>query len=160
MGAAARKVRRRANRSGAITTGLLIVVPLSLVFMPTAILMAAGMIPTLVAFLADRDPERTAPMTVGALNFVGCMAFVIRLWQGNNTLAGALAMLSDPFVWFGMYGAAAVGWGFYYGIPPVVAGWIAMRAQARIDKLKAEQEALVAEWGPEVRGEPAGAGEG
>ncbi len=145
---------RGRDRSGVITTALLILVPLSLVFMPTAMVVAAGMIPTLVAYLIDRDPEKTAPLTVGALNFVGCMVFVISLWQGSHTIAGAMRLLSDPFVWFAMYGAAAVGWAVYYGVPPMVAAWIAMRAESRIQSLRDEQANLVKEWGPEVRGEP------
>ncbi|WP_207479491.1 hypothetical protein [Arenibaculum pallidiluteum] len=150
---AARGRRRSGERGGPVTLFLLIVVPLSLIFMPTALVIGAGLIPTAVAFLIDRDPDKTAPMTVGAVNFVGAMAFVIQLWQREHSLAAALAILSNPFAWAGMYGAAALGWGIYYAVPPMVAGFSAMRAQARIDKLREQQAALVAEWGPEVKGE-------
>ncbi|HEV7372136.1 hypothetical protein [Arenibaculum sp.] len=149
--------RRRARSKGnGLTVLLLIVVPMSLLFMPTAVLLAVGLVPTAVAFVIDRDPDKTAPMTVGALNFVGVMVFAIQLWQGRHSLAGVMTLLGDPFTWLGMYGAAAVGWALYYGIPPAVAMWTAMRAETRIARLREHQQDLAEEWGPEVRGEPAG----
>jgi hypothetical protein len=136
-----------------MTAALLLSVPLGLLFMPTALLMAVGLVPTAVAYIADRDPDKTAPLTVGALNFVGVMAFAIGLWQRDHTLAGAMRVLGDPFAWLGMYGAAAVGWALYNGIPPMVAMWIAMRAETRIRQLEEQQREIAREWGPEVRGE-------
>jgi hypothetical protein len=147
--------RRARRRSNGLTVLLLIAAPLSLLFMPTAILLAVGLVPTAVAFVVDRDPDKTAPMTVGALNFVGVMVFAIDLWRGRHSLSGVMALLGDPFTWLGMYGAAAVGWALYYGIPPAVAMWTAMRAEARINRLRERQQDLAEEWGPEVRGEPA-----
>lgn len=146
--------RRARSKGNGLTVLLLIVVPLSLLFMPTAVLLAVGLVPTAVAFVIDRDPDKTAPMTVGALNFVGVMVFAIRLWRGQHTLSGVMALLGDPFTWLGMYGAAAVGWALYYGIPPAVAMWTAMRAETRIGRLREHQQELMEEWGSEVHGEP------
>ncbi|HSK39212.1 MAG TPA: hypothetical protein VK943_05550 [Arenibaculum sp.] len=146
--------RRRAKKGGASgTVALVLLLPLVMLFMPTALLMAVGLVPTMVAFIVDRDPDKTAPMTVGAMNFVGVMAFAISLWRTGNTLDGALALLADPFTWLGMYGAAGVGWALYHGIPPAVAMWIAVRAQAKITRIEGRQDELVEEWGPEVSGE-------
>lgn len=144
---------RQGRKGGPMMTMLLLCLPLGLLFMPTALLMLVGLVPTAVAYVADRDPDKTAPLTVGAMNLVGVMPFAIGLWQRDHTLAGAMRVLGDPFSWLGMYGAAAVGWALYNGIPPMVAMWIAMRAEGRIQHLEEHQRDLVREWGPEVRGE-------
>ena len=143
---------RRKQSSSATITALVILLPAGLIFMPMAVLLAVGMIPTAVAYVVDRDPDKTAPMTVGALNFVGVVAYAIALWQTGHSMAALTRLLTDPFTWLVMYGSAALGWGLYYGIPPAVAGWITMRAESRIARRVAEQQELVAEWGREVTG--------
>jgi hypothetical protein len=135
-----------------MVTALVILCPAGLVFFPTTVLLLAGLIPTMVAYVIDRDPDKTAPMTVGALNFVGVVAFIISLWKAGHTMGALTKILTDPFAWLVMYGAAGAGWGLYYGIPPAVAAWIALRAESRIaDRLEAQRE-LIAGWGPEVSG--------
>jgi len=131
---------------------LLILLPAGLVFLPSTLLLTVGMIPTVVAYVVDRDPEKTAPMTVGALNFVGVVTFLINLWQAGHTMAALSKVMTDPFAWLVMYGAAGLGWSLYYGIPPAVAGWITLRAQSRIARRVEEQQELVAHWGSEVNG--------
>jgi len=146
------KRRGKQPKSGGVVTALTILFPAGLIFLPTAILLVVGMIPTVVAYMVDKDPDKTAPMTVGALNFVGVMAYAIALWKAGHSLAALNRLVTDPFAWLVMYGAAALGWGLYYGVPPAVAGWIALRAENRIAKRVAEQQELVAEWGREVTG--------
>ena len=36
-------------------------------------------------------------------------------------MAALTKVLTDPFAWLVMYGAAGLGWTLYYGIPPAVA---------------------------------------
>jgi hypothetical protein len=145
--------RERRRGGGLATAALVLVVPLSFFFLPIMMVLAVGLVPTLVAFVVDRGPERTAPLTVAAMNLVGVLPFAVQLWQGGHGIAGALLYLSDPYVWVVMYGTAAMGWGILFGVPPLVAAWIANRARARIEALRAEQGRLAAEWGNEVRGE-------
>ena len=135
-----------------MVTVLLILLPAGLIFLPSTILLAVGMIPTVVAYVVDRDPDKTAPMTVGGLNFAGVVTFLISLWQAGHTMTALTKVLTDPFAWLVMYGAAGLGWALYYGIPPAVAGWIMLRAEARIAQRIEEQRELIALWGTEVNG--------
>jgi hypothetical protein len=153
---AGKKGSRRRGRwgRGILMPVLLLLLPACIVFMPTMLLVVVGMIPTAVAYIVDRDPEKTAPITVGSLNFVGVMIYAIDLWQHGNTMANATKALGKPVPWLVMYGAAAIGWALYYGIPPAVGAWMAMRAERRITKEVERQRELREEWGPEVAGDP------
>jgi len=126
--------------------------PLAALVMPTTLLLLAGLIPTVVAFIIDRDPDKSAPLTVGAMNFCGIMPFCIKLWQGGHTIDLTLRLLSQPGNWLVMYGAAAFGWLLYYGIPPLVVNAMVMREQQKIRELEQARAALVADWGPEIAG--------
>lgn len=148
---AAKGKRRRSGRG--IWTFLLLILPACLVILPTTIVFGIGMVPTMVAYMVDRDPEKSAPITVGGLNFCGCMPYAIDLWKHGHNLTAAMKVFADPLSWLIMYGAAAVGWAFYYGIPPAVASAEVMRAEKRVEVLKQAKVALVQEWGPEVAGD-------
>ncbi|WP_448190502.1 hypothetical protein [Azospirillum sp. sgz301742] len=147
-GAAKRKKKRLS-----IWTLLLLLLPAGLVVLPTTILFGLGMIPTMVAYVTDRDPEKPAPITVGGLNFCGCLPYAIDLWKHGGGVTAALKLFADPLTWLVVYGAAAVGWAFYFGIPPAVANTEVMRSEGRIDALKQRKVALVQEWGPDVAGD-------
>ncbi len=148
------------KKKGSMLTVILLLIPAGLVVLPTSILFGIGMIPTMVAYVIDRDPEKSAPITVGGLNFCGCMPFAIDLWKHNHTIAAAGKIFADPVAWLVMYGAAAVGWALYFGIPPAVANLEVLRAEKRVDGLKQKKVALVQEWGPDVAGEVFGDSEG
>lgn len=144
---------KKKKRKGSLLTLVLLIIPAALIVLPTSILFGVGMIPTIVAYVVDRDPEKSAPITVGGLNFCGCMPFAIDLWKHHHTIAAAGKILMDPVSWLVMYGAAAIGWSLYYAIPPVVANLEIGRAEKRVDVLKQKKVALVQEWGPDVAGE-------
>jgi len=144
---------RRRKKKGGMLTLILLIIPAGLIVLPTSILFGIGMIPTIVAYVVDRDPEKSAPITVGGLNFCGCMPFAIELWKHQHTIGAAAKIFADPLAWLVMYGAAAVGWGLYYGIPPLVAGMEVSRAEKRVEVLKGKKVALVQEWGPDVAGD-------
>lgn len=144
--------RKKKKKGGALTL-ILLIVPAALIVLPTTILFGIGMIPTIVAYVIDRDPDKSAPITVGGLNFCGCMPFAIDLWKHQHTIGAAAKVFADPLSWLVMYSAAAVGWGIYYGIPPIVAGMEVTRAEKRVEVLKQKKVALVQEWGPDVAGD-------
>src|SRR5690349_5851955 len=107
MSAAERRRKKGRGSSSGMFTMLLIMAPIGLIFLPSTILLAVGMIPTVVAYVVDRDPDETAPMTVGGLNLAGVVTFLISLWQAGHTMTALTKVLTDPFAWLVVYGAAA-----------------------------------------------------
>lgn len=146
-----RKRGRGRHSVVAVVMGLFVV---SIMFMPTAMIFAVGMVPTLVAFISGRDPDRYAPIAVGSLNFCGVMPTAIDLWQTGHTIANAARILSDPLNWLIMYAAAAIGWLIYFTVPAATQAFIAHSHQAQIAKKQKLQKELLAEWGRAVTGLP------
>ena len=91
-----------------------------LIFLPSSTLLAAGLVPTMIAYLTDSDRRKTSAISVGTLNLCGVMPFEIKLWEGANTMAACGQMLRNPETWAVMYAAAVVGAVIYYTIPPIV----------------------------------------
>lgn len=148
-----RPPRRRGGGGGAMFL-LLLLAPAGLMMMPTSVLVLAGLAPTFVAYLIDRDPEKSAALTVGAMNLCGVAPFVVRLWQQGHEMSVTLRMLADPGTWLVMFGAAAIGWLMYFFIPQIVAAVMSLRSQSKIKELEERRGMLVADWGAEVMGRP------
>jgi hypothetical protein len=145
--------RRGGPSVGPLAFGVaLLLIPAGLLFLPTTLLLAVGMLPAVVAFVVDRDPERYAAIAVGPLNFAGLLPFLLDLWQGANSMAQLEQIAARPANWILVYGAAAFGWAIYTALPPAVAGVLVARRRRRIEELKAKRMRLVSEWGEEVTG--------
>lgn len=118
--------------------------------LPTVLLCCVGVFPTFVALIVDRSRDGNTPMAVGTLNLAGLLPSLLGLWTGGHTVAIASRILSDPYTWLFAYGAAAVGWALVLGLPKVVETAMTFRNESEIRRLEARQQALVAEWGPDV----------
>lgn len=151
-----RSLNRRPKRGGSGSAMLLVLLlaPAGLMMMPTSVLVLAGLAPTFVAYLIDRDPEKSAALTVGAMNLCGVAPFIVRLWQRGHEMSVTLRMLADPGTWLVMFGAAAIGWLLYFFIPQIVAAAMSLRSQSKIKELEERRGMLIADWGTDVMGRP------
>jgi hypothetical protein len=113
------------------------------------VFMLVGFAPTIAAGLIDRDPERHAAIAVGAMS-LGAMIPMI-LGQLTARSGSGYSVLSDPFAWLTVYGAAGIGWAVHTTVPVVVVMLSDMRAEWRRKELLKQQESLVEEWGDEVK---------
>ncbi|MFM2044651.1 MAG: hypothetical protein RLY86_3227 [Pseudomonadota bacterium] len=145
------------RRSGGLLIFLVLVLPFGLLVLPTTVMLLAGLIPTVVAYIVDRDPDKPACLSVAAMNLCGIMPFLIKLWREGHTADLAFGLLAQPTTWLVMYGAAGIGWGIYYLVPPIVTGLSVSRDEATIRQLEEQRALLVKDWGPEVAGKPDGA---
>jgi hypothetical protein len=125
-------------------------VPLMYFSMPTIVVFFPGMLPTGVAWLCDRTDQKYATFCVGGLNLCGVFPYVMNVWAEGLQIPAAIDIISNIFSLLVMYSAAGFGWMMFLAIPPVVSAFLTVLAQRRVMFLRALQEDIVQEWGPEV----------
>lgn len=130
-----------------IGTVLVLITALSL---PSLIVLAIGLLPTGVAYIIDRNEQKAGTFCVGGMNMCGVFPYVMKLWTDSHTVAAAAATVSDIFALLIMYAAAGFGWMMFLAVPPVIAAFLSVIAQARVKMLRAAQQEIMEEWGPEV----------
>ena len=118
--------------------------------LPTVILLFFGMMPTLVAYIIDRTPQRYSAYCVGGFNFAGVFPYLMKLWLGSHEISFAFGIVTNVFTLLVMYGTAEFGWMVLVGVPPVVGAFLEVVSQRRVAELIEIQKKLIAEWGPEV----------
>lgn len=133
-----------------IIWGLLILVLLLMAALPTVLVVAFGMLPGMVAFIIDRTEERSATFCVGGLNLCGVFPYLLELWTEDNSLEMASSQLTDVFVLAVMYGGAGMGWMLYLSLPPVIASFIQVMSERRLQQLRKIQSDILEQWGEEV----------
>lgn len=120
---------------------------LLLLALPTTMVLAVGMAPTMTAFLGDRTPGRFLTKCVAGMNFAGVIPSLYNLWITGHDLSTAMKVVTDVYAWLLMYGAAGMGWLLFLGLPGAVAMFRALNAKRRIYVLREKQKDLINEWG-------------
>jgi hypothetical protein len=141
--------RRKVGTGRVLITGFLLL-PVVAVLFPTCMVLASGMVPTVVAFLVDRSRAKFLTLTVGMMNFCGTLPGVVDLWQHWQSYDMAGRIATDPFFWALAYAAAGVGWLIFLSLPPILASFYSVVTDRRIATLRKRQSALVDAWGEEV----------
>lgn len=133
---------------------VLIVLLLTIVAaLPTFIVVAIGMVPTLVAFIVDLTPGRYLCRCVAGLNVAGVAPFVHKLWTGQNNIEAALRIIGDSLAWLAFYGSAGFGWMLFLSLPGIVAAARTISARRQVHLLRESQKNLAREWGFTATGE-------
>ncbi|WP_374373189.1 hypothetical protein [Dongia sp.] len=125
---------------------------IGLVFLPTTVVVLAALTPTFVARIVDTSPGRRLTVTVGAMNLVGALYFVHRIWATGHSVSDIGPTLGDTFGWLCALVGAAAGWVIFGAMPAIVGRIAAAQTAIRLRRLGAQQDKLVAEWGETVRG--------
>ena len=124
-----------------------LVAALMFVFPQVFILLIVGLSPSVVAFLIDRTPKKYATFCVGGMNISGVFPAFLNLLNGDNSIAGATSILTNPFEMTFIFAAAGLGWLIYFAFPPVVKSLLTILAQHRISNLRGLQRQLIKDWG-------------
>lgn len=117
---------------------------------PLFIVFLIGMVPTVVAFICDRDREKFSAIAIGAGNLAGVVPFLVALAMQGPTLVRAGATVTDIFSLAVMFGGAGAGWAVVTVLPSIVAVYMNVTTEARIQRLRKNQRKLIDEWGPDV----------
>jgi len=133
----------RAAIAAVVLGGLIVIAASALSYL---VFLVLATLPIVAASLLERPGQRQATVSVAALT----MSTVIPLILGAIASGSERDLLRSPTAWTFVVTAACVGFGIYLMLP-VLAVWVEdMRANARLRKLRERQQALAADWGPEV----------
>ena len=144
--------RGKNTGSAAITLTVFVGVVLAFTALPLCLLLLAGLLPTIVAVVVDRHPRRYLARTVGAMNLAGITPGAFQMWEAGISFSALQMVISSPYTWLVMYGAAGIGWVLYFCVPPVVGMVIDVKVDETRRRLEARTKVLIEEWGEEVTG--------
>ena len=126
----------------------------ALVLAPASVVIAlAALAPSVVYAVVERR-NKEAVHCVTAFNLTGMMPVLGLLWSEDNSLDGAIALLSNPISWLVMYGAVVVALGILSVLPKGAALVLQARAAREIAALRRAQERLAREWGEGIKSVP------
>lgn len=132
---------------------MVITILLAAAFLPVAIVLFMGMLPTFASLLSDSSRDKTRTLTVGLLNFVGCFPFLMMAAIEYRTIDGAFALLTDPLNLCIMYAGATAGYFLDWTMAGISNIVMTTRAKQRQESISKRQEDLVRRWGREVTGD-------
>lgn len=145
-----RKQKKKFGWKGQIF--LIVAVLSSAMFSAVALILAVGMIPTIVAAVVDRTKGHVRSMTVGAINFAGCAPFIVEVFKKGNDLALAVNYIIQPRTLVVMWMAAAMGYMIDWAMTGIVSSIMVQRAKNQMKNIEKDQKSLVSRWGVEVTG--------
>ncbi len=114
------------------------------------LLVCIGLFPTLIALFTDTDKNKSSVAAVGYMNFAGVLPFLVDLWSSGQSMDVAVRIITDPFSWVVMLGAAGIGHLIIYSIPPVIAGMVITKKANRLVHLREGVVQLEKIWGSDV----------
>lgn len=128
------------------------------IFLPTTIIWSICMLPTLVAAVIDNHPQKTAWLTVGAMNTAGTVPVWLSLLDSGQysmldagrAIPATFQLIVQPMSIIVPYGGAAIGWFIYYKVTPLVAAIVQTKNERRLRDIEKRQKALVKKWGEGV----------
>lgn len=155
----ARQATRTANQPAAKRSGLSLAaklvlavsaLPLIAVTLPSCFVLSIAMVPSLVAFVADRSRDKYLALSVAMLNFCGAVPALVELWTHGQSMSMAKSIAFAPLSLLVAYGAAAVGWLIHIGMLPIINAYSRMSSETRIRGLRRKQKRLIEVWGDEA----------
>lgn len=145
--------RKKPKISASVRAAIFCLLVLGVMYFPMTVLFCGCMLPAFVAALVDNKPDKTAGITVGAMNLAGTVPAWLELFSRGGRIEDALSMLLMPKTLLLAYGAAALGWIIYLQVPDLVSGMLVKRNQKRLGDIDRRQQELIRKWGARIAGE-------
>ncbi len=136
----------RAPAQAPYLVGAVLVCLLILVFaLPTFLIVAVGMVPTIIALVLPATAEqRKGVSTMAMLNFAGVLPVLAMLWSRGQSLGTATQLLGEPLPWLFMLGGAGIAVLLQSVLPNAAISVMEHAAEHRVQKLRSMQKDLVA----------------
>ncbi|MFT6556878.1 hypothetical protein [Sneathiella sp.] len=147
---AAKSKSKGAGRSASLFPLMVFIGVCSVVAPPTMLVLACGMIPSVIAIFLNTSKVRGSIAAMFACNLAGVLPVVGFLWDRGHTLNQAVRLLSDPYMWLLMFGSAGVAGFLLWGVPIFVQGVYEVQAAQVVKRLQRRRAKLIEEWGGQI----------
>lgn len=138
-----------ATRLKIIGVALLI---MGIIFHPTTIVLAIGMMPTIGASLIDRSRSKFLTISVGLMNAAACLPVILHLWDIGHDYSNAITLVAQPRTIIFIYVIAALGYIIDFALTGIVSNILVQRGQARMKTIEKRHKELIERWGLKVNG--------
>lgn len=132
---------------------LLAMIPIGIVAvaaLPVTMIVVAGLIPSAVIAMTDRNPKRNQTVAVVALNIASTLYVALLLLKQGFSVEYAIKLLSQPIHFAIMWGGAGIGLALMTFVPQAVAQVLSSLAEIKIQKYRENQTELKKIWGDQV----------
>ncbi len=141
------KNKKQGKRGGSVTLLAILIVLASAVAPAMMLVMAVGMVPSIVLLAVGSRDQRGAIPSMVALNLAGVLPVLGSLFERGVSIQTALSLLSDIYNWALMYGAAATAGMLMWAGPAIAQVIVDMQAQSRRRHLEKQRRKMLEEWG-------------
>lgn len=131
---------------------IVICVLVSVLFSAISIILAIGMLPSVVATIVDRTEGKIRALTISAMNLAGCTPFIIDVFKGGNNIETAINYIVQPETIIVMYFAAGIGYVIDWSMTGIVSSMIVQKGKKRLKDIDKHKKEMVDRWGVEVTG--------
>lgn len=118
--------------------------------LPTFLIIIFGLAPTWAAFLTDQSFGKARGFAVGTFNLAGATPFFVRLWSTSDDIDTSIAILSNPYSWLIMYGAAALSLTLIWVAPSFTTTIMEYRASVKRTRTERRQQEIIENWGEDT----------
>ena len=133
--------------------GLLVILLLiSVVLMPTLLLVAFLVLPSAMVFVLDRGDPKYLSLTIAFPNVAGTVPAILDLWDEGQSYAASLSLMFEPTNIATAYLAATAGGAVFLFIRPSVKLYLSTNSDKRVARITKVQNELIEAWGEEVIG--------
>lgn len=108
-----------------------------------------GMLPSIVAHIADTSKHREVYRCVFTCNLSGMLPYLSLML--NISIDDSMMLLADPHRWFVIYSFAGIGWLLVWLMPYCAEIITELSHNGRIAQLENIQRKLIDEWGQEIQ---------
>lgn len=120
---------------------------LSVLAIASSLYLLICLIPTAVAFFADKSPGKARAKCVLSFNLAMTGYYLLDIWAHGNALSYTFGLLSEIVPVITAYAGALGGYMFYSVIMPICGSTIQEQAKKRIEKIDERQAEMKKRWG-------------
>jgi hypothetical protein len=110
-----------------------------------------AILPSITALSMDKRSNKFASSTICAFNITAVMPYLFDFLTAQDISASAKQFIGNIHIWFAIYGTTSLGWVMIWSVPQICGKIFQARALTKIHQLKTRQNAIIEEWGPQIK---------